>query len=221
MSVNPTDLLAQRHKAYRQARERYQRATAAREAAQQRVSELESELTRTESRDRMALGDALVDGRRPSKPEADSVRPRLEDAKREAEALSYAEQRAAETLGRLPIERKGEWLSAARRSLGRARADYAAAIDEVVRTREQASDEAVLVSFLANDGAYTQPIGAGIQRTMSDGTIQTIDFAQLIELMRTEAGSAEEKALLDPNRPMPEPQFHQASGGGSKSWIEG
>jgi hypothetical protein len=53
---------------------------------------------------------------------------------------------------------------------------------------------------------------------MSDGTIQTVDFSQLIELMRTEAGGAEEKALLDPNRPMPEPQLHLARGGGSKSW---
>lgn len=52
----------------------------------------------------------------------------------------------------------------------------------------------------------------------SDGTIQTIDFSQLIDLMRTEVGSAEEKARLDPNRPMPEPQLHLARGGGSKSW---
>lgn len=218
MSVNPADLLAQRHKAYRQAQERYQRATGAREAAQQCVSELESELVGAESRDRMALGDALVDGRRPSKPEADSVRSRLEDTKREAEALAYAEQRAAETLGRLPVERKREWLSAATRSLNKARAAYTAAITELARTRDQLGDEALLVSFLEHDGQFTQPIGAGIRRPMSDGTIQTIDFSQLIELMRTEAEVAEEKALLDPNRPMPEPQLHLARGGGSKSW---
>lgn len=53
---------------------------------------------------------------------------------------------------------------------------------------------------------------------MSDGTIQTIDFSQLVELMRTEAATAEEKALLDPNRPGPEIQLHQVTGGGSKSW---
>lgn len=218
MSVNPTDLLGQRHKSYRQAQERYQRATAAREAAQQRVAALETELATAEARDRVALGDALVDGRHPSKSEAESVRSRLDDAKREAEALVYAEERAAGALDRLPREHKEAWLRAAMRSFGKAQSAYTAAISELASTRDQLNDEAVLVSFLEHDGQFTQPIGAGIQRTMSDGTIQTIDFSQLIELMRTEAGGAEEKALLDPNRPMPEPQLHLARGGGSKRW---
>ena len=218
MSMNPTDLLAERHKPYRQAREHYPRATAARAAAQERVAQLDSELAAAESRDRITRGDALVDGRRLSKSEADSVRPRLEEAKRDAEDLAYAEQRAASALGRLPVERKREWLSAATRSLQKAKAEHLAAIGELVRTREQLDDESVLVSFLANEGTYTQPIGAGIQRRMGDGTIQRVDFAQLIESLRTEAGDAEQKALLDPNRPMPELQPHLARGGGSKSW---
>jgi hypothetical protein len=216
MSVNPTDVLAQRHKAYRQAQERYQRATAAREAAQQRVAELESELAAAEGRDRVALGDALVDGRRPSKPEAHSVRPRLDEAKREAEALAYAEQRAGVALDRLPREHKDEWLRAATRSLDKARAAYSEAIGELARARDQLSDEAVLVSFLQNDGQYTQPLTGAIQRPGADGTNPAIGFVELTELMLKEAASVEEKALLDPNRPMPEPQFHLASGGGSK-----
>lgn len=208
MSVNPTDLLGQRHKTYRQAQERYQRATAAREAAQQRVSELESELAAAEGRDRVALGDALVDGHRAAKPEADSVRSRLEDAKREAEALSYAEQRAAGNLDRLPREHKDDWLSAATRSLGKAQDVYTAAITELARARDQLSDEAMLVSFLSYDGQHTDPIGGAIQHTTQNGTVQTIGFVQLTELMLAEAAGVEGKAGLDPNRPQPEPQWH-------------
>jgi hypothetical protein len=218
LSVNPTDLLAQRHKGYRQAQGRYQRATAAREAAQQRVAELESELSVAEGRDRVALGDALVDGRRPSKPEADSVRPRLDEAKREAEALAFAEERAAGALGRLPREHKNEWLRAAARSLDKARAAYTDAIAELARARDQLSDEATLVSFLENDGQYTQPLTGAIQRPGAHGTVEAINFSQLIELMHAEVGGIEEKARLDLNRPMPEPQLHLASGGGSKRW---
>ena len=73
MSIAPTDLLAESHKSYRQAQDRYRRATLAREAAQQRVSELERKLSGAECRDRVALGDALVDQRRPPKPEAETA----------------------------------------------------------------------------------------------------------------------------------------------------
>ena len=214
MSVNPTDLLAQRHKAYRQAQERYQRATAAREAAQQRVAELESELAAAEGRDRVALGDALVDGRRPSKPEADSVRPRLEDAKREAEALAYAEQRAAGNLDRLPREHKDDWLQAATRSLDKARAAYTAAINELARARDQLSDEATLVTFLRYEGQHSEPIGGAVEHITQNGTVQTIAFAQLTELMLAEAAGVEEKAGLDPNRPRPEMALHLIRRGG-------
>jgi hypothetical protein len=218
MSVNPTDLLADRHKGYRQAPGALPACRGCAGGPQQRVAEFESELAAAESHDRINLGDALVDGHRPSRPEADSVRPRLDEAKRDAEALAYAEERAAGALGGLPREHKEEWLRAAMRSLDKARNAYTAAIGELARAHDQLSDEAVLVSFLENNGQFSQAIGGGIQRPMSDGTIQTIDFSQLTELMLKEAASVKEKALLDPNRPMPELQFHQAMGGGSKSW---
>jgi DNA repair exonuclease SbcCD ATPase subunit len=208
VSTNPTDLLVARHRPYRQARERYQRSTAAREAAQQRVAELESELSAAESRDRVALGDALVDGHRPGKPEAAGVQSRLEDAKREAEALSYAEQRAAGNLDRLPREHKEDWLSAASRSLDKARNAYVSAITELARARDQLSDEAVLVSFLRYDGQHTDPIGGAVEHVTQNGTAQTIAFAQLTELMLAEAAGVEEKAGLDPNRPRPEMAMH-------------
>jgi hypothetical protein len=218
MSVNPTDLLVQRHKGYRQAQERYQRATAAREAVQQHVAELEAELAGAEARDRISLGDDLVDGRRPSKPEADSIRPRLDEAKREAEALAYAEERAARVLDRLPREHKDEWLRAATRSLDKARAAYTAAIGELDRARDQLSDEATLLSFLQNDGQYVQALTGAIQRPGVNGSGESFNFSVLVELMREEAAGVEEKARHDPNRPQPEPAYHQAYGGGSKSW---
>lgn len=217
MSVNPTDILSRRHRSYRQAQERYQRAVTARQDAQQRVAELESELAAAEARDRVALGDALVDGRRPSKAEADSVRPRLEDAKREAEALTYAEQRAAGTLDRLPREHKGDWLRQASRDLAKARDAYTAAIGELSRARDQLSDEAALVSFLASEGHYTEPLTGALHRPGAH-TSEGVGFEQLTELMLAEASTVEERALLDPNRPQPEPVFHLMSGGGSKSW---
>jgi hypothetical protein len=204
LSVNPTDLLSQRHKGYRQAQERYQRATAAREAAQQRVGELKSELAAAEARDRINLGDALVDGQRPSKPEADSVRVRLEEAKREAEALGYAEERAAGALGRLPREHRNEWLRAAARSLDKARAAYTDAIEQLARARDQLSDEATLVSFIEHDGQYVQAITGGIQRPGA----QPIPFDELIKSMREEAAGVEEKARRDPNQRQPEPAYH-------------
>lgn len=213
MSAHPTDLLTQRHKSYRQEQERYQRAVAARQDAQGRVTELESELARAEARDRVALGDALVDGRRPAKPEADNVRPRLEEAKRDAAALVDAEQRAAAALDRLPREHKDDWLRAATRSLKKAQAAYTAAISELARTRDQLSDEAALVNFLRFEGQYTQPLTGAIRRRG-----EPIGFHELTELMLEEAASVGEKALLDPNRPHPEPALHLMSGGGSKSW---
>jgi hypothetical protein len=164
-------------------------------------------------RDRVALGDALVDDRRTSKPEADSVRALLEDAKRKAEALVYAEQRAAETLSRLPIERKDEWERQALRDLRKACDVYIAAIGAVARARDQLGDEATLVSFLHNEGAYVQAISGALQRPGAHGVTDPIGFAQLTNLMLTEAASVEEKALLDPNRPMPEPQLHLAHTG--------
>jgi hypothetical protein len=102
MSQNPVDLLAARHRRYRAAQDRYRRASGAREAAQQKVAELEASLRGAEHRDRVALGDALIDQSRPPKPEAEKARTLLDDAKRELEALQYAEQRAAVALDRLP-----------------------------------------------------------------------------------------------------------------------
>ena len=173
MSVAPTDLLAERPKVYRQAQDRYRRATFAREAAQQRVSELERKLSGAEGRGRVALGDALVDQRRPPKPEADTARQLLEEAKREAEALAYAEQRAASALDRLPKQHREEWLRRASSDLGKARDAHRAAVVELARARDQLADEATLLT--ASSSTAGRPSRSA--RPSSSGS-QTAAFAR-------------------------------------------
>jgi hypothetical protein len=204
MSVNPTDLLADRHKTYRRARERYQRAAAAREVAQQHVTELESQLGSAEHRDRVQRGDALVDGRKPPSSEAEAVRAMLVAAKRDAEALMYAEQRAASVLDELPRRHKTEWMQQVAHDLGKARDAYRAAIHELARARDQLADEATLLGFLEY-GQESQPVGGALRKP---GAERAIAFAEIVELMLAEAADVEKKARLDPNRPQPEPQFH-------------
>jgi hypothetical protein len=115
--VNPTDLLAERHRSYRAGRDRYQRAVVTRERAQERVGELERDLAVAEARDRDALGEALVDDRNRPAAQADTARATLEVGKRDLEALQYAEQRAARKLDALPRENKEPWLERAERDL--------------------------------------------------------------------------------------------------------
>lgn len=207
MSQAPTDMLAARHKPYRQAQERYRRATAAREAAQQRVSELEQQLVNAETRDRVQLGDALVDGRKPPAGEAEPVLARLEAAKREAAALAYAEQRAPQAVDELPRTHKTAWLQHALSDLAKHRDSYEAAIRSLAAARDLLADQATLVAFLEY-GQQTQPIGAALRTIASDGSSRAYDFGQLVELMLVEAATVEDTTMLDPSRPRPEPAFH-------------
>ena len=77
MSRAPTDLLIERHKDFRQANERYQRAIEAHGAGRERVAALEASLGAAETRDRMALGDSIVDGRKAPPSEAEALREEL------------------------------------------------------------------------------------------------------------------------------------------------
>jgi chromosome segregation ATPase len=218
--VNPTDLLAERHRSYRAARARYLRATAEREKAQQRVSELERELAAAEARDRDALGEALVDGRKPPATQADDAHAALQAGKRDLEALQYAEQRAARKLDSLPRENKEAWLARAERDLRDAIAAYTDAIGRLAQTRDQLVNEATLVSYLVNDGTFVQPLSHALQRPGAHGTVEPISVDKIFELMLAEATGIEDRVRLDPNRPRPEPALERMTGGGSKSWGE-
>jgi hypothetical protein len=61
--VTPQGLLARRHRDYAKAEERHLRALEARAQVEQRVHELERELTDAEDDDRRVLGDALARNR--------------------------------------------------------------------------------------------------------------------------------------------------------------
>ena len=120
----------------------------------------------------------------------------------------YAEQRAITALDRLPKANKDDWLRRATSDLDKARDAYKAAVVELARAREQLGDEATLVSYLRY-GQQTQPLAAALRQPLSDGSVRAFDFTQLIDVMLDEANTVEEKAALDPNRPVPEPQFHR------------
>jgi hypothetical protein len=174
-----------------------------------------------EARDRDALGEALVDKRKPPAAQADVARAALQAAKRNVEALQYAEQRAASKLDALPRENKEAWLGRAERDLRNARDAFTAAVNGFAQARAQMVAEATLVSFLVNDGAtFAQPIGDALQFPDGIGTVRPISIPRIIELMLKEAAGIEGRARLDPNRPMPEPRLERAMGGGSKSWGE-
>jgi hypothetical protein len=104
---------------------------AVRQDAQARVQDLERELRVAEGRDRVALGDALLEGRKAPASEADAFRKSLEGGKRDAEALAYAEERCASELNNLPKQRKEAWLREAERDLKAAGGRYRAAIVEL------------------------------------------------------------------------------------------
>jgi arginine deiminase len=79
--MNPTELLAQRHRDYRKAQDRHARALERLHAAGEHVQRLEHELTEAEDEDRQALGDALVDGTKPPAGKAEKARSALTKAK--------------------------------------------------------------------------------------------------------------------------------------------
>jgi hypothetical protein len=198
--MNPQDLLAERHTAYRKAADRAQRATTKRSEAQATVAEREQELRMAEARDRDALGDALVDGSRPPTPTAPKAEARLEAARRELDALTEAEQRALSTLTRLPGENRRAWLREAQASARSAQASYHAAIRELAAARQRLGDEAQLAEYI-DTGEHRQPISGAVQfpPTSMGGPNTTIPFDRITEALHNEAGGNETRthALTD------------------------
>ena len=133
---------------------------------------------------------------------------RLEDAKREAEALAYAEQRAAAALDELPGKHRAEWLREADADFAKARAGYEAAIRQLSDARDRLGDLAGLVHFLEH-GQHGQPLSGAIQQPLSDGNVRALPFDVFVGLMLAEAAGVAEATRLDPNRPRPEPQLHR------------
>jgi hypothetical protein len=207
VSLNPLDIIASRHKPYAKARERHERSIAACEQARGRVAELERKLAAADAGDRVAIGEAIIDGRRPPASQADAAREELKQAQREAEAIAYAEQRAAAALERLPREHKESWLGRAEKELYDAVDTYRAAISRLAETRDRLVDEATVVAYLRFDGAILQPLSGAIQRLNPDAV--PIGADELVEILRRECDEVEDCSKRDPAAPQPEP-YHLA-----------
>ena len=123
------------------------------QAAEERLQTLERELAEAEDEDRIALGDSLVDGRKPPASEAEKLRAALEKARAEQEALMYACERAGHELDRMPQERRTDWLPKAQRDFQAARAVYEQLLAQLTEARERLAEEAELVSFLIDGQA--------------------------------------------------------------------
>ena len=138
MGRTPHDLLVARHKPYRQAFERAQRAGEASQRAQERVQELETRLAAHE----------LSPG------EAEKLRQVVAKAKAEHESAVYATSCANQELDRMPAERRGDWLRRAQADFQARRATYEQLIGDLAEAREQLAQEAALIDACSASRPY-------------------------------------------------------------------
>jgi hypothetical protein len=196
--MNPTELLAERQRDYGKALDRHLRALEQWRIAQERVQGLERELAEAEGVDRLALGEALVDGAKPPARKADRARTAVQKAKSELEALQYAAERAGEVLDRMPVERRSEWLRQARDDFQEARTKYEEALARFVQLREQLAQEAALLSFLI-DGQETAVRMAHTVRVLVggvDGLAKEVPTQDVLEALRDEVVQLEASMLI-------------------------
>jgi hypothetical protein len=194
--MNVQQLLSLRHRDYAQAQERHTRALERRSAAEERVQALECELLEAQDQDRTALGESLVDGRRPPARKAERARAALEKAKAELEALQFAAERAGQVVDHLPLKNRGAWLRQGQSDFETARADYEQQLAQFTQARERLAEEAALVSFLV-DGqasvrmAHTVRVYAG----GVEGLASDVRVADVIDALRNELADLEFAAL--------------------------
>jgi hypothetical protein len=143
-SMSPYDLLALRHPDYAKAQERHLRALEQQRGAEEYARALERELAAAEE----AVGDALVDGTRPSTRKTEQLRADLEKDKTELAAIQSTVERVGEALDRMPIERRDEWLRHAHRDFQAARADFEEVLAGLVDASGRIEQEAQLLNFL-------------------------------------------------------------------------
>jgi hypothetical protein len=194
--MTPQQLLAAREREYKKAQDRHVRALERQRAAAERVQALERELAEAEDEDRRELGEALIDGAKRPAGKAERVRAALEKTKAEALALAYAAERAGQTLDRLPVERKSDWLRQAQRGFESARADYEHKLGLFLEARERLADEAALVSFLI--GGQTSVWMAPTVRVHVagvEGLSQDVRVTDMLDGLRNELADLELAAI--------------------------
>jgi hypothetical protein len=200
--VTPQELLARRHRDYAKAEERHSRALEARARVEQRVHELERELTDAEDEDRRVLGDALVDGTKPPTRKTERARSIFEKAKAELEAVQYAAERAGQTLDRMPVEHKRDWLREANRDFEAARSDYEQLLARLIEARERLAQEAQLLSFLIDGQASSVRMGHTVCVHVGgvEGLFYEVPTVDVLEALRDELTTLEIDALLRVHR---------------------
>jgi hypothetical protein len=95
---------------------------------------------------------------RGSSGKAEQARADLQQAKAEAEALTYACERAGQELDGMPAARRGDWLPQATRDFQAARGDYENRLALLIEAHDRLAQEAALVSFLAGSSISMDPI---------------------------------------------------------------
>ena len=156
--MNPVDLIASRHKELRKARGGIAKVQAALERERHRLTEQEAGIGAAELRDRTALADAIVSGRREPLREADALRAGLEEQTRRIDALVAALDEAQAGVAAV-VRRNSSWSRDQMREVEKARARYAAAIEELERARDVFADEIGALAWLLDpEGGQGSPV---------------------------------------------------------------
>jgi tetratricopeptide (TPR) repeat protein len=194
--VNPADLLAERQRDYAKARDRHRRALEVLQQAQEHTQDLECELADAEDADRRALGDALVDGRKPPAGKTERVRSALGEAKQQLEALQYAAERAGQELDRMPTERKQDWLRQTKRDFEAARGDYENRLASVVEAYERLAQEAALISFLNPESPVHPAPVLRVHVGGVEGLVRDVPVADVLRALRDQLYDLEADVLV-------------------------
>ena len=196
--MTTTELLAKRHREYAKALERHERAMEQWRAEGERVQALERELADAEDEDRVALGEALIDGTKPPSRKAERARAALAKAKAELEALHYAVQRAGQAIDRRPGENRRAWLRQAEHDFQRARADYEQLLAHLIEARDHLEQEALVLSFLIDGQTSSVRMAHALRVSVSgvDGLVQEVPTADVLEALRDELVQLEGDALI-------------------------
>jgi predicted nucleic acid-binding Zn-ribbon protein len=176
MSRTPHDLLVARHKPYRQAFERVQRAVEARQCAQERVQELERKLAEG--------GDF------------DKLRPAVDEAKQQAEAAAHRVERVGREFDRMPAERRSEWLQQAQRDFQTARQAYEEQLGRIPEARQQLADEAALLASITGGQTAQMASKLHVRHDEIAGLSAEVRVEDVFAALRDELVNLEMSVLL-------------------------
>jgi hypothetical protein len=111
-------------------------------------------------------------------------------------ALAYAAERAGQTLDRLPVERKSDWLRRAKQDFEAARVNYERQLGLFLEARERIAEEAALVSFLIGGQTSVWMAPSVHVRTAGvEGLGQDVRVTDMLDALRDELADLELAAL--------------------------